>query len=134
MKKLDAALLPDFKTWTAPPLPSEIPHGDMPGDKVHIGDDHIAKANRVFPALLEKAEAVLQQNPFGRCVVTVSVSSCAAVMLPGRCCGPPLCYLTTSHKPGLGVTPSAGTTTRTASRCTTTPNACASSVKVASGD
>ena len=71
MKKLDAALLPDFKTWTAPPLPSEIPHGDMPGDKVHIGDDHIAKANRVFPALLEKAEAVLQQNPFGRCVVTV---------------------------------------------------------------
>ena len=71
MKNLDAALLPDFKTWTAPPLPSEIPHGDMPGDKVHIGDDHIAKANRVFPALLEKAEAVLQQNPFGRCVVTV---------------------------------------------------------------
>lgn len=53
-EKLDAALLPDFKTWTAPPLPSEIPHGDMPGDKVHIGDDHIAKANRVFLHCLKK--------------------------------------------------------------------------------
>ena len=128
MKKLDAALLPDFKTWTAPPLPSEIPHGDMPGDKVHIGDDHIAKANRVFPALLEKAEAVLQQNPFGRCVVTVCGGSGVGKSETASL----LSYYFTQA--GLGSYTSAGTTTRTASRCTTTPNACASSVKVASGD
>ena len=70
-EKIDATLLPDFKTWTALPLPSEIPHGDMPGDKVCISSEHIEKANLIFPALLEKTEAVLLQNPFGRCVVTV---------------------------------------------------------------
>lgn len=51
MKKLDAALLPDFKTWTAPPLPSEIPHGDMPGDKVHIGDDHNCQSQPCFSCI-----------------------------------------------------------------------------------
>ncbi|MBR3557106.1 MAG: ATP-binding protein, partial [Oscillospiraceae bacterium] len=39
--------------WTAPALPDEIPHGDMPGDKIVIGEDHIRKAQLLFPRLLE---------------------------------------------------------------------------------
>ena len=47
------------KNWTAPKLPAllaEIPHGDMPGDKVEIGEGHIAKANTIFPVLLQEIE------------------------------------------------------------------------------
>jgi alpha-galactosidase len=35
-----------------PEINGEIPHGDMPGDKVEIGEDHIAKANTVIKALV----------------------------------------------------------------------------------
>lgn len=40
--------------WAPPtlPEPDKIPHGDMPGDKICIGEDHIRKANVIFPALL----------------------------------------------------------------------------------
>lgn len=38
--------------WTLPILPAEIPHGDMPGDKVCIKPEHIRKASLIFPALL----------------------------------------------------------------------------------
>ena len=27
--------------WTAPVIPEKIPQGDMPGDKIEIGEDHI---------------------------------------------------------------------------------------------
>ena len=40
-------------TWTAAEVPEETPHGDMPGDKVEIGPDHIAKAELVMPPLLD---------------------------------------------------------------------------------
>ena len=39
--------------WTPPALPESIPHGDMPGDKIRIGEDHIRKAQLLFPKLLE---------------------------------------------------------------------------------
>lgn len=42
--------------WVQPVLPEEIPHGDMPGDKVEIGEGHIAKAGTIFPVLLQKLE------------------------------------------------------------------------------
>ncbi len=71
MKKMDVNLLPDPASWMPPEIKGEIPHGDMPGDKVNIDAGHIDKANRVFPLLLEKVEAVLKANPAGRCVVTV---------------------------------------------------------------
>ena len=35
----------DLQQWTAPALRDDMPHGDMPGDKVAIGEGHIAKAN-----------------------------------------------------------------------------------------
>ena len=40
--------------WQPPAVPEDIPHGDMPGDKVQIGEDHIRKANILFPRVLEE--------------------------------------------------------------------------------
>ena len=57
--------------WTAPAIPEDIPHGDMPGDKVVIGEGHIAKANAIFPALMEQLSPVLAQNPKKRAVIAV---------------------------------------------------------------
>ncbi len=39
--------------WTPPPLPEDLPHGDMPGDRIVVGEDHIRKAQLLFPRLLE---------------------------------------------------------------------------------
>ena len=44
----------DLNTWQFPTLPDEIPHGDMPGDKVEIGEKHVRKAQTIFPLLAEK--------------------------------------------------------------------------------
>jgi len=41
-------------TWQAPALPEVVPIGDMPGDKVRIGDEHIQKAQTIFPLLLKE--------------------------------------------------------------------------------
>ena len=57
--------------WTPPALSPDIPHGDMPGDKVHISENHIAKANVIFPRLLGLLAPVLEANPYRRAVVTV---------------------------------------------------------------
>lgn len=59
------------RPWPAPALPAEIPHGDMPGDKVSINEGHIAKAKAVFPALMPLLHSVLEKNPAGRAVVSV---------------------------------------------------------------
>lgn len=55
--------------WTPPALPPVIAQGDMPGDSIVIGEEHIRKANTLFPALLPLLQAC--ENPFGRAVVTV---------------------------------------------------------------
>ncbi len=47
-------ILSERNDWAPPALPAEIPHGDMPGDKVCIGEGHIQKANLIFPALLRE--------------------------------------------------------------------------------
>ena len=57
--------------WTAPPLPEEIPHGDMPGDKVSINATHIMKAKTLFPKLCQLLVPVILANPSRRAVVTV---------------------------------------------------------------
>lgn len=46
--------LESLACWQAPAVPEVIPQGDMPGDKVQIGPGHIAKANTIFPLLLEE--------------------------------------------------------------------------------
>ena len=46
--------LDSIGVWQQPQVPEVIPQGDMPGDKIQIGLSHIAKANRIFPLLLEE--------------------------------------------------------------------------------
>ena len=48
-----------------------IPKGDMPGDKVSIGPQHIRKAQIIFPELLELLIPALDDNPYQRVVVVV---------------------------------------------------------------
>ena len=57
--------------WTAPVVPEDIPHGDMPGDKICIDAGHIAKAETLFPKLKEMLAAQLAGNPGGKAVVCV---------------------------------------------------------------
>ena len=64
LKELSAAI----GHWRAPVIGGDIPHGDMPGDKVQIGPDHIAKANTIFPLLVPMAA---QMAVNGRVVITV---------------------------------------------------------------
>lgn len=60
-----------LKDWTAPELPDEIPHGDMPGDRICIDEGHIAKAQTIFPVLKDMLAAQLQASPKGKAVVSV---------------------------------------------------------------
>jgi hypothetical protein len=50
---------------------NNIPTGDMPGDKVKIGPQHIQKAKIIFPELLELLIPVLEENPYQRAVIVV---------------------------------------------------------------
>ena len=59
------------RAWSAPAIPPEIPHGDMPGDRVSINDGHVQKANVIFPALLPLLQETLAQNSAQRAVVSV---------------------------------------------------------------
>ena len=52
-------------------IPEDIPHGDMPGDKIEIGENHIAKAETIFPLLVEALKKVMTKNPYNRAVVSV---------------------------------------------------------------
>ncbi len=52
-------------------IPEDIPHGDMPGDKIEIGESHIAKAKKVFPILVKELEEKMSKNPCNRAVVAV---------------------------------------------------------------
>ena len=47
-----------------------IPHGDMPGDKICIGEDHVKKAELIFPRLKEEVEKL---NAAGNKKVVVCV-------------------------------------------------------------
>ena len=39
--------------FVVPDIKGDIPHGDMPGDKVEINEEHIKKAKVIFPWLVE---------------------------------------------------------------------------------
>ena len=65
LKEKTAAL--DLKNWKAPELKEDMPHGDMPGDKIAIGDDHVNKANKIFPLLIEE----IRKNGSDKVVVSV---------------------------------------------------------------
>jgi len=57
--------------WEPPPVDGGIPQGDMPGDKINIGQEHIRKAGVIFPELLRLLPPVLEASPHGRGVVAV---------------------------------------------------------------
>lgn len=66
-----ASILAEKENWRAPVVPCDIPHGDMPGDKVEIGETHIAKANVIFPELLGLVGKTISNSPAKRAVITV---------------------------------------------------------------
>ncbi len=50
LKNIDVTVFPEVS--------EDIIHGDMPGDKIQIGEDHINKANTIFPLLVKEMEKV----------------------------------------------------------------------------
>lgn len=52
-----------FNDRTIPALPDHIPHGDMPGDSVHIKAGHILKAQTIYPQLIAEIEKIRKQYP-----------------------------------------------------------------------
>jgi alpha-galactosidase len=64
-------MIEQMENWEAPALSNEIPHGDMPGDKVQIEETHIAKAGVIFPELIKGLLPYFKENPYQRAVVTV---------------------------------------------------------------
>lgn len=69
--KLYDERLKNLLPWKKKDVPEDIPHGDMPGDKIEIGPEHIAKANTIFPELVKGLLPVVSGNPHERAVVSV---------------------------------------------------------------
>lgn len=61
----------NVKEWSAPEVGQDIPHGDMPGDKVEIGQDLINKSKIVFSELLKLLPEVMKQSNSNRAVITI---------------------------------------------------------------
>lgn len=66
-------MLPVASCWKPPNVPRDggLTAGDMPGDKALIGEQHIQKANKLFPKLLELLPPMLDGNPFRRAVLGI---------------------------------------------------------------
>lgn len=45
-------ILERIDEWQAPPVTEDMPKGDMPGDKIAIGEEHIRKAAKIFPRMI----------------------------------------------------------------------------------
>jgi glycosidase len=63
--------LPDVVTAPAIEDLDAIPTGDMPGDKVQIGEGHVAKATAAFPRLWEILRPILEASSHQRAVLAV---------------------------------------------------------------
>jgi hypothetical protein len=50
---------------------NNIPIGDMPGDKVSVGPQHIQKSHVIFPKLLEMIFPIIDENTYQRAVIVV---------------------------------------------------------------
>ena len=61
----------DNGAWSVPEITADIPHGDMPGDKVEIGESHIEKAKTIFPELVKLVKEVVENRDSQRAVITV---------------------------------------------------------------
>lgn len=65
------SIIENAENWKAPVVPKDIPHGDMPGDKVEIKEVQIGIGNKIFAELLKQLVPVVKQNPNQRAVLTV---------------------------------------------------------------
>lgn len=50
---------------------SNIPKGDMPGDKIKISEEHIKKAHIIMPELLKRLIPLLNEHPYQKAVIAV---------------------------------------------------------------
>jgi hypothetical protein len=64
-------LLGGNQQWEPPVMKGDIPHGDMPGDKVQIEETHIKKANCIFKELLVQLLPILGERSTQKAVLTV---------------------------------------------------------------
>lgn len=71
MNQNSLQIIRNTTSWKAPAITGDIIHGDMPGDKVSIGEEHIKKASVIFPQLLGMLPDILENNPAKRAVITV---------------------------------------------------------------
>ncbi|WP_083677992.1 adenylylsulfate kinase [Paenibacillus sp. FSL R7-0337] len=70
MHKLEELLM-NPQAWSAPAIGSDIPRGDMPGDKVDISHDHITKSKLVFAELLRQLPEVMKNSKDHKIVIAV---------------------------------------------------------------
>ncbi len=49
----------------------DIPHGDMPGDKIEIDQSHVEKAELIFPLLKEELDEIFETRVIKKAVVSV---------------------------------------------------------------
>lgn len=66
-----AEIIKNITDWQPPVIPENIAHGDMPGDKVEIGEGHIQKANVIFKELLPMLAEASEKSEAGKVVLTV---------------------------------------------------------------
>lgn len=53
----------------------DIKGGDMPGDKMDVKIGSIIQSRNLFPILTDRIKNVVSENPYGRCVVSISGGS-----------------------------------------------------------
>ena len=66
LNKLDNAI----RSWVPHTPAGDIAGGDMPGDSIRIGEDHLRKAGVIFPVLLSLLRKCMEETG-GRAVVSV---------------------------------------------------------------
>lgn len=62
-------IIEENQNWNGCKIPDEIPHGDMPGDKVQIEDAHIKKSEILFQELLRILPEYTKKS--GKIVISV---------------------------------------------------------------
>lgn len=69
MKEKTFEILKKAEFWDAPEIPVDIPHGDMPGDKVEIKEEHKIKSQKIMRELIKLMPEFIEKN--GKAVIAV---------------------------------------------------------------
>lgn len=64
-------IVKNMTEWQPPTISEDIVYGDMPGDKVEIGEGHVKKANVIFKELLPKLTEAAEKSETGKVVITI---------------------------------------------------------------